>query len=106
MARPNRRPRPRRTCPECGEPLVAGGTYCRECGLDVAAVDADEAAGGFSDVELPEGYGKDDPSGFDYDEFLASEGLGSPFRRKRGKRLLFTIVALLAAAALLFGYLV
>lgn len=95
-----RRPPPRRKpCPECGEPLAVGNTYCRECGFDAAAAAADDAAtGGFGEVELPEGYGGENE--FDYDEFLESEGLVSPVRR-RGKRLLWTIVAIVALAAFL-----
>jgi hypothetical protein len=105
MPRPNR-PSPPKTCPECGEPLVANGTYCRACGLDVAAVEKDERDGGLGDVDLPQGYGGgDDPSGFDYDEFLASEGLVSPVRRK-GKRLFWTIVAIVALAAFVMAFVI
>jgi len=104
MPRPNRPSRPRRkACPECGEPLGGDGTYCRACGLDVAAVEADERSGGSSDVELPRGYGGDDPSGFDYDDFLASEGLVGPHRRT-GKRLFWTIVAVVLVVAFLLAY--
>ena len=104
MPRPNRPSRPRRAqCPECGEPLGGDGTYCRACGLDVAAVEADERSGGFADVELPQGYGGDDPGGFDYDEFLESEGLVGPHRRK-GKRLLWTIVAVVLVVAFILAY--
>ena len=59
---------------------------------------------GFSDVELPQGYGGDDPGGFDYDEFLESEGLVAPHRRK-GKRLLWTVVAAVLVIAFVLAYL-
>jgi len=90
MARPRRTQEP---CPECGEPLSAGGTFCRACGFDAAAAEAGE-----------EGE-------FDYDDFLDSEGLAGPAGgggrgRGREKKLFWTAVAIVVLAAFILVFVI
>ena len=75
-------------CPDCGEPLSLGDTFCKACGWDRDLFEADVAGDG---AELPEGELDDD----DYAAFLGREGLGDRPRPK-GKELFIALAALLA----------
>jgi hypothetical protein len=88
-------------CPECGELLSLDRSFCRACGYEVALDDASAAGEG---LDLPQGYGKGDPSGFEYDEFLESEGLRPPSRRRIP--LIWVLVALALVLAFLFGWVI
>lgn len=77
-----RKPAPTFECPHCGARVKRGALACPECGADeLTGWDEDGSVWG---AEIPSGYSKDDD--FDYDEFLAREGMGSALAPKRVKQ--------------------
>lgn len=70
-------------CPECGGPTILDGRFCKRCGWDA---DLDESEDGYLDgVDLPGGYAPEES-------------------RPRGRRLLWTVLALLALAGFVLRY--
>ena len=62
-------PRDEFICPACGETVPAGAKACPECG--------DDERTGWSDQTVYDGTGIEDPSEFNYDEFMERE-FGTP----------------------------
>ena len=97
MSNLNRVPDEDFVCPHCGAKVVAGATFCRQCGA------SDESGWNTQDGLFGEadGYSPDDD--FDYDEFISREfpEEASPLSKHVLKRLAVTLVALLAGLALL-----
>jgi MoCo/4Fe-4S cofactor protein with predicted Tat translocation signal len=89
-------------CPNCGEDLPAGATFCRHCG-------ASDDAGWDGDDSLTETDGLDewdDDSEFDYDEFLSREFPDQAATRDwhpTSRSILLAAIALLCIALLLLG---
>ena len=84
-------------CPHCGERVRAGALACPACGSD--------ARTGWSDESDEDSAGTEELSAdadFDYEAFLAREGLGGRrARRSRARRVLAGVVLLVLVAWLL-----
>ena len=79
-------------CPECGKPTNLGGRFCRACGWDADLAESDTAY--LDGVDVPESM---DDEG--YDDLLDEEGLCP----RRGRRLLWAVVAAILLAAFLWS---
>jgi hypothetical protein len=77
--RPRKRPAP---CPECGGPTVLEGRFCKGCGWDAELASSGDAY--LDGVDIPQGYGPDEDT--------------TPADPPKGKRVLWTVLALLALA--------
>ncbi len=69
-------------CPECGGPTILGGRFCRGCGWDADLAESED--GHLDGVDLPQGYGPGEEE--------------APAPASRAKRVLWTLLALLALA--------
>lgn len=82
-------------CPCCGAEVVAGASFCRECG-------ASDDAGWNADEE--EGFGTDDD--FDYDEYIEREfSVVGPLSREAKLKRIFTVIVLVCISLTLLSVL-
>jgi hypothetical protein len=95
-----KRPRPTFECPNCGERVRRGALACPECGADAETGWAEEAGKWAGDI--PTGYAEDED--FDYDDFLAREGLdgAGPLAPHRLRRLAWRAAVVLVVLALIY----
>jgi RNA polymerase subunit RPABC4/transcription elongation factor Spt4 len=88
-------------CPHCGARVRRGARVCRECGSDAGTGWAEGAVE--AGIDRPTGYGEEED--FDYETFLAEEGLdgrSGPGRRLRRRLALRLLVVLLVALWLVY----